>query len=501
MKTMRIILSIVLCLCSHFANAQELTQYFYPNGSVSSEGIMVDGKPDGYWKTYYESGVLKSVGKRSNSQLDSIWCFYNEQGHLEKEISYFEDHKNGYYKEYITVDSVTYLSSQVMYVNDLRQGIEQHFAANGELVSEIPFQDNKREGKAYEYADGSIITITVYENDRIISSQTINRTDQQGRKNGLQMTFFPNGEMKTEANYLHGQLNGIYKLYNQHGQIMQVGNYEHDSLIYSGSTMAEFEDPKEKKEYYTDSTLKYKGTYRNDTPIGVHRHYNEQGAVVSGELYDTLGTLVGSGITLETGEKMGEWKFFFPSGKKESEGGFANGKKTGLWKFYYPDEKLKQTGYYSDGLYDGLWTFYNTAGDVQKEEEYVHGDREGWSIEYDDEGVKILEGMYKNDTRQGFWVERVGDLITQGEYKYGEKTGEWKSTYTNGSKAFRGEYFTDKPNGRHVYYYKSGRIEHDEQWRNGKAVKSWNYYQEDGRLRYTVYYKNGKEGRIVSPTN
>ena len=26
----------------------------YPNGKVSSEGIIKDGKPDGYWKNYYE---------------------------------------------------------------------------------------------------------------------------------------------------------------------------------------------------------------------------------------------------------------------------------------------------------------------------------------------------------------------------------------------------------------------------------------------------------------
>lgn len=500
MKTVRRILFIILCVYSCSTFAQEFTQYFYPDGTVSSQGMMVDGKPDGYWKTFYKSGVLKSVGKRTNFMLDSVWCFYNEQGKREKEISYFEDHKNGYYKEYTTTDSLTYLSSVVMYVNDLRQGMEQHFAPNGALLSEVPFLDNKREGEAYEYADSTIVTITIYENDRIISSQAINRTDQDGRLNGLQIAFFPNGEMKTEANYVHGQLNGLYKLYSQHGQLLQVGNYEHDSLIYSSSTMVDFEDPQEKKIYYADSSLQYKGAYRNNTPIGVHRHYNQQGAVISGELYDTLGTLVGSGITLESGEKIGEWQFFSPSGKKESEGMFADGKKTGLWKFYYPDETLKQTGYYAEGLYHGLWTFYNYAGDVQKEEEYVHGEREGLSIEYDDEGVKILEGMYKSDTRQGFWVVRQGDLITQGEYTYGEKIGVWKSSFLNGNKAFRGEFFADKPNGRHVYFYKNGRVEHDEQWRNGKAVKSWNYYQENGQLKYTVYYKNGEESRIVVPT-
>ena len=62
--------------------AQEIKQFFYPDGSVSSEGTMVNGKPDGYWKSYYQDGTLKSVGKRTNFQLDSIWCFYDEHGNL-----------------------------------------------------------------------------------------------------------------------------------------------------------------------------------------------------------------------------------------------------------------------------------------------------------------------------------------------------------------------------------------------------------------------------------
>ena len=37
---------------------------YYPNGQVSSEGVIKDGKPDGSWITYYVTGVKKSEGKR-----------------------------------------------------------------------------------------------------------------------------------------------------------------------------------------------------------------------------------------------------------------------------------------------------------------------------------------------------------------------------------------------------------------------------------------------------
>ena len=31
-------------------------RFYHPNGQVSSEGTIKDGKPDGYWKTYYVTG-------------------------------------------------------------------------------------------------------------------------------------------------------------------------------------------------------------------------------------------------------------------------------------------------------------------------------------------------------------------------------------------------------------------------------------------------------------
>ena len=74
-------------------------QIFYPNNNqVSSEGIMRDGKPDAYWRTYYVTGVIKSEGKRTNFLLDSLWVFHNNKGDTLMKISYMFGKKNGYYE-------------------------------------------------------------------------------------------------------------------------------------------------------------------------------------------------------------------------------------------------------------------------------------------------------------------------------------------------------------------------------------------------------------------
>ena len=69
--------------------------FTYPNGQVSSEGLLRDGRPDSLWKTYYENGQLKSIGIRRDFLLDSTWIFFTETGDTNLVINYRKDLKNG----------------------------------------------------------------------------------------------------------------------------------------------------------------------------------------------------------------------------------------------------------------------------------------------------------------------------------------------------------------------------------------------------------------------
>jgi hypothetical protein len=56
----RMLMGLLLYLLAMMATAQPEdgpTKYFFPNGKVSSEGVLVNGKPEGYWRTYYDMGV------------------------------------------------------------------------------------------------------------------------------------------------------------------------------------------------------------------------------------------------------------------------------------------------------------------------------------------------------------------------------------------------------------------------------------------------------------
>ena len=98
---------------------------YYPNGKISSEGTIKDGKPDGYWKNYYEDGKLKSEGNRKDFKLDSLWKFYNEKGLLYLIYTYKEGKKTGYkytFKPQLKDSSKGMTASKEYYRNDTLMG-------------------------------------------------------------------------------------------------------------------------------------------------------------------------------------------------------------------------------------------------------------------------------------------------------------------------------------------------------------------------------------------
>ena len=94
-------------------NKNERVRYYFQNGILSSEGFIINGKPDGYWKNYNEDGSLKSEGNRSNGELDSTWIFYG-------------------------LKSTPKISIQ--YKSGKKEGIKKQFGEKGEILSEETFE-------------------------------------------------------------------------------------------------------------------------------------------------------------------------------------------------------------------------------------------------------------------------------------------------------------------------------------------------------------------------
>ena len=496
--TLLICLFFILSLSAQTSdNLKDGYQIFkYPNGNVSSEGTIKNGKPDGYWKTFYVTGMKRSEGKYTNSKLDSIWLFYDQAGDTTAKISYLFDKMNGYYLKYKKDPSAgLYLWSKELYAGGRKEGTGYFYFPDGTTQQTVSFNAGKREGLSKEFdKNGNIITLLEYNNDFLVSREKINRTDNNGLKQGEWIDFYPNGGKRAEKTYKDNQLHGYYKEYDQRGVLVLTMLYENGSIVKSN--VEDQPDIEFVNRYDADNKLIYNGPYRNNIPVGVHREFGKDGKVINAFVYNDIGLKISEGIVDEAGNHNGKWKDFYPDGKLLAEGTYTDNRRTGLWKFYTASGKTEQTGFYNNGRPDGLWKWYYENGAILREEEYFQGQRDGEYTEYSIAGDIIGQGQYSDGERNSDWKFKSGDITEEGKYIIGLKDGLWKSYYSDGTLRYKGNYSQGNPEGQHLFYYESGRLKEEQFYKNGIRQKTWKKFDEEGTTLLTITYRDDVETSI-----
>ena len=463
----------------------EYTVFRYANDSVSSKGTMRDGRPDGYWETYYENGQLKSEGNRVNYLLDGLWLFYSENGDTTLAVTYQNDRKNGFRK--------VYLSDEIQveqFADDVRVGQICRYDRRYHLLQIIPIFDGYEHGISPVYDTlGRLVEIITYKKGFLNTRETLNRFDSQGRKNGYWKAFYDNFELKWEMYYKHGLRDGYYKEYDEKGNLKKITKYVNDvEQIVENET----QPLQMRHEYYPNGRVKREASFRGGRREGTWREFDENGNVVSSQIYQN-GRLVQSGIMDTDGTRRGEWVELYPDSTLRAKGLFINGKRSGEWLFYFPGEVLEQKGNYREGQLDGTWTWYFPNGKIQRQEDFLDGVAEGKYVEYDEEGNIIATGSYFDDMKSGKWHEVSGGVTSDGEYRNGHQVGEWVSYYANGKMAFKGTFKGGYPDGEHYYYYQNGRIREIQSYSGGIRNGVWKKYLDTGEMFFEERYEQDKD--------
>ena len=495
-----LIFFVITCKISSSQESENLKDGYqifkYPNGAVSSEGLIKNGKPEGFWKSYYVTGIKKSEGKRTNFLLDSIWLFYDQAGDTTEKINWLYGKKNGWYYKYNKDPSHgVYIWSKELFAADRKEGTAFNYYPDGKVLQTFTYNAGKKEGLSKEYdKDGNVITLLEYTNDFLVSRDRINRTDKNGLKQGDWKEFYQNGRIKTEKSYKDDLVHGYYKEYDIHGKLVLTMLYENGAIVKS--RVEDEPDIEIVNKHDEDGKLIYSGPFRNKIPVGVHREYGKDGKVTNAFIYNDNGLLLSEGIVDEAGNRNGKWKDLFSNGKVQAEGQFTDNRRTGQWKFYNISEKVEQTGSYNNNRPDGLWNWYYDSGALRKEEEYFQGQRDGRSTEYSESGDIIAQGQYSDGEKNGPWKYKTGDITEEGKYITGLKDGLWKTSYINGKLKFKGNFVQGNPDGQQTFYYENGKIKEEQYFQMGIRQKTWKKFTEDGTTFLVISYKDDVEVSI-----
>ena len=506
MKRVFLLLMTIL-VAANYADAQDVNpngynKFYYPDGSISSEGNLRDGKPDGFWKTYYPNGQLKSIGRRTDFQLDSTWLFFDEAGDTTSLVNYNFDKKNGYSCTYESFnDSLHHnvVKSRELYRDDKRQGFAYYYV-KGVLDTEIPFKDDRKHGEGYQYnSEGTVIALLTYKYGQLLDKNLINRIDDKGRKQGIFRGYYPDKKVKWECYYKDDYMNGYYREFDQRGKETKVARYIMGQLQNEDkNSLASNRDAvKVKNEYYPNGGVKSSGGYKDSIPVGVHRLYNEEGKIKGGITYDNEGRKVADGIVDGRGREQGRWTLYDSLGVVNAKGSYKNGKREGPWIFYFDDGKTAQEGSYKDGNPDGTWKWYFPDGKIRRVENFVKGKEDGEYYELSHAGDTLQSGQYYAGDKDGTWRTNTGDALVIEKYSDGTLHGDYMVYYMPDKRLkIAAKYLSGNLHGEYRQYFPDGKLSVDGEYAAGSENGTWRFYSEDGLLESTLDYLQGEVVKV-----
>ena len=228
------------------------------------------------------------------------------------------------------------------------------------------------------------------------SNTDINKTDPQGKMQGLWIKKYPdNIHILYEGTFLDNHPVGELKRYYEDGRLRS-------RLVYS-------QDGKkaDAEIYHPNGNISSSGIYINQLKEGQWKFFSARikGLLLNEESYlknqkNGLSvkfypdSAVAEKVSYLNDKREGEWLQYHPDGKLSLKALYKGGMLNGKFEAWYPDGKPESTGSYKNNLREGTWRIFKADGSLRYELNYVNGITDDKKIGEDAE--KLLDEMDKN---------------------------------------------------------------------------------------------------------
>ncbi|MEN8794265.1 MAG: toxin-antitoxin system YwqK family antitoxin [Flavobacteriales bacterium] len=215
-----------------------------------------------------------------------------------------------------------------------------------------------------------LITILFSFSAFLISAQSINKTNSQGKKHGDWIVKYEGtSTVKYKGRFKNGVPAGLFIFYYENGMIKAKNKYFNNGKDSYAST------------YYDNGKLMSMGKYVSQKRDSVWVFLDKWGNYVAKESY-------------KNGAKHGKCVDFYPFNPKFDQGQpkilevmfYSNGELDGEYQKYYQNGKLLLEGNNELGRKKGKWTTYYPTGKKRTEIYYKRGVKNGYVMNYDGNG-------------------------------------------------------------------------------------------------------------------
>ncbi len=190
---------------------------------------------------------------------------------------------------------------------------------------------------------------------------------------------------------------------------------------------------------HDDGSVRYKGQFKNNIPIG-------------------------------------KFTYYYPTGEASSVMEFTENGKKAACKMYHKNGQLMALGNYINKQKDSTWWFFNEKRQVLRQENYKFDKLDGESIVYfpaDPQKEKVLKSEVTH-------------------YKNGFYHGEWTQYFKNGKIKAHGVYKNGYFDGQVKWYYPSGKVQTSGWYKHNVRNGYWKIFDPEGDIESKTYYYNDK---------
>jgi uncharacterized protein len=445
----------------------EKKTFYDQQGRKTSEGYMVNGKPDGFWVAYYGNGVVSSKGIRRNNTLDSIWNFYYENGMEKSMVTYKNGKKNGLY---VLVDSLQEKRVESFYKNDSLFGFSCTYNKVKQFWKKefcLKYYKNKKNGISFWYdrVEDRIIELKYFQEDRQVKVEKINQKEY-GKKQGVWREYDDDGILLKEYFYKDDVLQGNFQILDKRGKTSQVLAYKDGKIV------------KDEKQEILDKKRK-----QAEKPL----------ATTLQKEFGKNKRLLSEGYVDEYKNKTGRWKFYYENAVLKAEGVYKNNVKQGFWTYYYENSNVKQEGNYDkNGFLTEEWVWYFPNGQKRRVENYDENKENGKFQEWNQNGKLIAQGDFVEGQKQGIWKEIYEPFLCVGNYVEGKRNGLWSCFFENDRKYFEGKFKDNTEIAKHIYYQLTGKIMFEKNYKQGKIDGKVIWYNKNQEPFLEIDYKENE---------
>ncbi|RZJ28719.1 MAG: tetratricopeptide repeat protein, partial [Flavobacterium sp.] len=209
---------------------------FYPDGTVSAEGYLIDGDVSYTKYNYWQNGTVSRIDKYIEDEL-ILSEFYTPKGEKESTLDFknktgkFTESRfgnvitqtfnmvNGAYNgKFEEKDKTGTMVADADFVNNVRHNNYKSFSPSGQIFNDINYYCGKKNGVEKSYD--------------LLGNLRIYQEYLFGDEFGKTIRYYQNKNKLAEYNYLDGDLEGDYTYFNQKGEAVVKLFYVGDCLKY-----------------------------------------------------------------------------------------------------------------------------------------------------------------------------------------------------------------------------------------------------------------------------